>query len=275
MKRNLLILVIVGLVLFLGCSEQADMQTTPESPFHKSISLESTKINVNGYKYLIDEYREMNPRLYTVEKDYFLKLIYRGIETGRIIFSNEKHSTAFNNKLRATYYMIKKGNYKGAIQRINSDLLDKVDKWIDEAHKHSVGLALEKTVFILTRTCDKFYINIDYFDYCSDLNGYGWTQIVDGETHCILHLEGSNNNYLEDPVFYVLAGLQDGDTKFKTQEGMWLYSDPELTVKSGCVCPDSRNECKCVTAIESPKPAPAPEPSYFDDPFDDLIPCSR
>jgi hypothetical protein len=257
-------MLLLAIGFFYGCSKSADMQTTPENVLNKSILSENVTANANEYKYIINEYREINPRLYIAEKVYFLKLLYASAESGRLIFTNDNYLTAFKNKIKVVYKMVKESKSKSAIQKIKKDLIDKMDKWIYEDHRHSVGLALEGTVFMLTTNYDKYYLNIDYFDYCDALNGYGWTQIVNGGTDCILQLEGNNNNYLNDPVFWILANLKTVNVVIKMDGAMVLSGDAQD--RPACYCYDSEATCSCYVNYPSPEPEEKeiklPEPNF-------------
>ncbi|MCK4643023.1 hypothetical protein KAU32_05245 [bacterium] len=248
MKKTLylsLIAFVVIFIIFTGCSQNYDMQLTPNPEKLSSSILKSDKIATgdSGYRYLLNEFRTINPRLVYLENTYLLGFIFHSIEENKIGFIKNEKSIPFSNKLVEVGKLIAQGNIDDAKSKINHDLLDKVEKWIVPEHRYSVGLTLEATVFVLSDDYDNYLLNVDYFEYCTELNGYAWFQDISGEKTFILQLEGNTENYLNDPIFWMVADLHDSVNIVETKPGVWKYTDD---VRSGCICPaPSTHGCTC------------------------------
>ena len=139
--------------------------------------------------------------------------------------------------------MIDEENINGAINKMENDLLDKVEKWIVSEHRYSVGLILEGTIFYLKSGAPDAMLNIDYFANLDKLNGYAWGQIYDGTITALFQLKGNRDNYYDDPIFYPLANLNN-PAPIMNYPGVWALRRGLWHCRSDCVC-------QCMVAFAS------------------------
>jgi hypothetical protein len=241
--------------MFWGCestgSNPVEQENTYNTDSYSVKSSSKTEGEEYSYKYLSLEYREINPRMYSLESTYFIGLIQSGIEYDKLIFNKESFEIPFSQKLEVVEKMIEKQNYKGAVQKIEQDIIPKLEDWITIDHVYSVQLALEFTIYMLTTDFDEYILNVDYFDNGDTIGGWAWTQIIDsGEEESIFQLEANNDVFLNDPVFWIIADLPEMIGSSYLISGKWNAAINE------CICPSSVNNCKCCVRMSPAPPAP-------------------
>ena len=100
--------------------------------------------------------------------------------------------------------MIKEANYKGAREKIEHDLIDKVDKWIIETQRSSVKMALEFTLVTLEKSEGKYYLAIYYLEEGTELQGFVWDQSIEGvESSTIFLIAGTEETFANNSIFYI------------------------------------------------------------------------
>jgi hypothetical protein len=241
-KKNISIIAIVliaiiGLV-YAGCSKSTDMQTTPEMSSQKpslALSNEAKEDTCIHFDYLINDFRELNPNLFSLPKTYFLNLLFSSIVKGKLGFEKERYIIPFQNKIKVVKEMIDEENINGAINKMENDLLDKVEKWIVLEHKYSVGLILEATIFYLKSGASDAMLNIDYFSDLDKLNGYAWVQVYGGKSTAVFQLEGNKNNYYDSSIFYPLASLKNPVMPM-SYPGRWGLKGGLWYCYADCIC---------------------------------------
>ncbi len=253
MRRNFLMFVIVSLVLFVGCSETIPENVMgPETDY--VVKVVSGEVSSSNYKYeaLISNYTTINPRLFNMEKDYLIKLVYSALMEGRLTLNNPNIKNALISKLEGVIGLVAAGNNIPAIQKIEKDILPFTKKWVLDAHQKSTVLALEATLFVLKNGCPEVLINVDYFEEVTEITGYAWLQSLYGERSCMLQVEGNPDVFFNDPIFYVLFNLQQttgGETFFR---GIPISKIPYI-----CDCPLA-GRCQCHMLFANPIVLPAP-----------------
>ncbi|HQO10166.1 MAG TPA: hypothetical protein PLN58_06465 [Bacilli bacterium] len=224
MEKRYQILLLLILIIFWGCETTSvipmdpensnqefnySVMTTPDTDTDTSVELSSKSTIDFPYQALSFEYREINPRMYSLEKTYFLELMQSGIVLDKLIFDKDKWKTPFAKKLDVVVKMIENLNYQGASQKIVNDLIPSSEAWVSAEHQYSVRLALEFTIYMLKTNYAQYIINIDYFDHGDNIGGYAWVQIASTGEESIFQLEGSNEVFFNDPVFWILADLPE------------------------------------------------------------------
>ena len=259
MKRIFLFLMVLGIVMFLGCEKETNTPYEPEVSRGSESAIFSASDNSDlELSYIIDEYRDINPRLYNVdEKHYFLELIYSSLESDKLGFNREQWKTPFVEKLEAVNRMIEKGNYQGAAKKIENDLMDKVDKWIWEEHKNFVYLCLEATILLIITEYDICLINIDYIDHGDIIVAYAWNQILNGEMYLMGQLEGNNEVFRNDPIFWIFADLP-ATAEPNVIGAYGVFFKNGSPPKDDCDCSVVGAECQC-NGLTAKQPAPQPE----------------
>ncbi len=155
----IVLIAIIGLV-YAGCSKSADMQTTPDTNQVMSTMENTTDEDCNcceGYefKYLTCS---CNPEVLDIDTDDFV-LLNPGVQDLLVwtadsiedseenYFFNSEVKSAFIAKLRVAANLIDEGKKKAALNKLNNDLLDKVEKWVLEEYRASAGSIIETVIY--------------------------------------------------------------------------------------------------------------------------------
>ncbi|MCK5598534.1 hypothetical protein KAI78_02830 [bacterium] len=252
MRRIFLMFVIVSLVLFVGCSDKiTENVMSPGTDYVTKVV--SGEVSSSNYKYeaLINNYTTVNPRMFNMEKDYLLKLVYSSLMEDRLTLNNPNVKNALISKLEVVIRLVAAGKNIPAIQKIEKDILPFTKKWLLDAHKKSAVLSLEATLFILKNGCPEVLINVDYFEEVTEITGYAWLQSLYGERSCMLQVEGNPDVFFNDPIFYVLFNLQEVNNE-TFYRGILLQKVPYI-----CDCPLA-GVCQCHALFANPIVLPDP-----------------
>ncbi|MCK4642656.1 hypothetical protein KAU32_03370 [bacterium] len=142
-------LVVVGLVLFAGCSEKI------QTPLFSSEN--SSKYSVSNENYSFIEYGDQfywnYEQFYSIEHNS-LNCFLHFIESGKdsVEFKNSGVSHAWINKLNVVRKMVISKNYHGAREKLNRDLMQFVDNVvINQIKRDNIIALLEITDFMLQK----------------------------------------------------------------------------------------------------------------------------
>ncbi len=124
MKRNLLLFVIVGLVLFGGCTEKADLQTVPLAPLNEG----GASLDINYFSENNDTGKDERILMKFLGTDRLnpIKAVLELLENDTFQMVSDNGKKVLRNKLEAIVLMYKENNPKGAINKLCKDLLPKV-----------------------------------------------------------------------------------------------------------------------------------------------------
>ena len=127
MKKVLLFFLVFAFVFFWGC-EFYNNPVEPETALNEKFAISSMEGEPD-----LTGYVKINPEA------FFLKIIKGMVERGDGEFTKPNHRKAFINKINAVINMLDienpalpRGNIKGAINKIESDILPALEKWVVE-----------------------------------------------------------------------------------------------------------------------------------------------
>ncbi|MCK4643301.1 hypothetical protein KAU32_06665 [bacterium] len=148
MKRNLLVFVIVGLVLFGGCTENMDFLTAPEISNNRAVAASANYqdstlsdspivdiVEQDGKYYVVEEGEcSVDPSEYHIVNitaySHYLHKLKTVVEAGYIEFKSDNMVRGYLNKIRVLIKMIDSENYTGAIEKGLHDLYKHTHLWL-------------------------------------------------------------------------------------------------------------------------------------------------
>ena len=169
----------VGLLFaFMGCSNSADMQTTPEDN-STNYAMNSCKSSEEGPfvvpiiirkeyydEYFCENYEELPSEM------YFINSILAGYKSREIWFNDEQNGKGFIKNLEAistSYTLSKKKNYNGIIHKLQK-LENKVPSTLFKVDADVIKAIIKLTAEILKEASYSVFIVPDYLD--------GWSDVV-------------------------------------------------------------------------------------------------
>ncbi|MDD3627172.1 MAG: hypothetical protein PHV06_07620 [bacterium] len=144
MKKIITIIFIplICFVMFFGCVNNKVPTIPEETGEVLYLSINSNDFNeVEGKEYLISSTLEENERLKYIED------VLRVLNEEFFIINSEQEKKAFKNKLEAVILMYKAGNEKGAIEKLEKDVIPKINNLFSnsaEARVIEVYLSYQK-----------------------------------------------------------------------------------------------------------------------------------
>jgi hypothetical protein len=155
MKRIFLILVVITFISLVGCEKETQTPFEPATGQAGEFSIASNSneevqyiaiYSVDGELQPYDEkeFIPLNPG-----REHFLTFIQEGIIDGDVTFDTDNYKNAYLNKLDAAIKMVVKGNYNGAIHKIENDLKKKAEEWITGSYPEAVVSFLDIQVYLL------------------------------------------------------------------------------------------------------------------------------
>ncbi|MCK4642326.1 hypothetical protein KAU32_01690 [bacterium] len=210
-KRNLFMLVVVGLVLFLGCSDKTDFQTVPfdvksqksdisglmltnESQLnggeivwaHTKDGFEIIRIErLNSGKYAaISEGSQGRPtefhELLHYKNEFFLMVLRNYINNGLVQFVDDTKKKIYVNELEK---IIKSNiSHTGLYNKIQHDLLKKAKKWTTNQYHYAIIETYLELTLKISEISEGEEIDIIYFAGLGDTinNVFAWAKYFFG-----------------------------------------------------------------------------------------------